>query len=202
METRVFISFAADALIAGILCGVLIYNLLERSANKIREKADRVTRVLTINTEDQRKGSAEVSSENYPLIVPPEIIDQQPVTIRESQKKSRQSAFVDELETNLTISTAIWRDKPIPFKTACWDNKPEKVEPNLASHLQDLIQLYVDISLANNVVWLATELGHRSKELDESYLKLCSGIADRIKNIIPVFNDNLLTRNNSHAATS
>jgi len=93
-------------------------------------------------------------------------------------------------------------NKPIPFKTACWDNKPEKVEPNLASHLQDLIQLYVDISLANDVVWLATELGHRSKELDESYLKLCSGIADRIKNIIPAFNDSLLTRYNSHAATS
>jgi hypothetical protein len=202
METGVFISFASDALIAGILCGVLIYNILERSANKSREKAYHVTHVLTINTEAQSQGCAEVFSEGYSQIGPPEIIDQQLLTIRESQKKSRQSAFVDELETNLTISTAQWRDKPIPFKTACWDNKPEKVEPNLAFHLQDLIQLYVDISLANNVVWLATELGHRSKELDESYLKLCSGIADRIKNIIPAFNDNLLTRYNSHAATS
>jgi hypothetical protein len=202
METRVFISFAADALIAGILCGVLIYNLLERSANKSQDKTDRVTHVLTINTEAQSKGSAEVFSGDYPQIRPPEIIDQQLLTIRESQKKSRQSAFVDELETNLTISTAIWRDKPISFKTTCWDNKPEKVEPNLASHLQDLIQLYVDISLANNVVWLATELGHRSKELDESYLKLCSGIADRIKNIIPAFNDSLSTRHSSHVATA
>ena len=202
METRVLISFASDALIAGILCGVLIYNLLERRVKQSQEKADSVAHVLTINTEDQRKDSAEVFSEGYPQIETPETIDQQILLIRESQKKSHQSAFVDELETNLTISTALWRDKPIPFKTACWDNKPEKVEPNLASHLQDLIQLYVDISLANNVVWLATELGHRSKELDERYLKLCSGIADRIKNIIPAFNDNLLTRNNSHAATS
>jgi hypothetical protein len=62
----------------------------------------------------------------------------------------------------------------------------------MASHLQDLIQLYVDISLANNVVWLATEIGHRSKELDESYMKLCSGIAERIKGIIPVVKETIL----------
>ena len=55
-----------------------------------------------------------------------------------------------------------------------------------------MIQLYVDISLANNVVWLATEIGHRSKELDESYMKLCSGIAERIKGIIPVVKETIL----------
>jgi hypothetical protein len=77
----------------------------------------------------------------------------------------------------------------MPFQTACWDAKLEKVEPSLMSHLQDLIQLYVDISLANNVVWLETEIGHRSKELDESYIKLCSGIAQRIKGIVPAINE-------------
>jgi hypothetical protein len=38
--------------------------------------------------------------------------------------------------------------------------------------------------LANNVVWLATEMNHRSKELDESYIKLCAGIAERIQKIM------------------
>jgi hypothetical protein len=119
----------------------------------------------------------------------PEIINDKILTIRESFKKSRQSSFIEELETNLTIATAPWKDRPMPFQTSCWDAKLEKVEPGLVSHLQDLIQLYVDISLANNVVWLATEIGHRSKELDESYMKLCSGIARRIKGIVPAISE-------------
>jgi len=119
----------------------------------------------------------------------PETINDKIITIRESFKKSHQSSFIKELETNLTIATAPWKDRPMPFQTACWDAKLEKVEPSLMSHLQDLIQLYVDISLANNVVWLETEIGHRSKELDESYIKLCSGIAQRIKGIVPAINE-------------
>jgi hypothetical protein len=32
---------------------------------------------------------------------------------------------------------------------------------------------------------MATEMNHRSKELDESYIKLCTGIAERIQKIMP-----------------
>lgn len=119
-------------------------------------------------------------------------ISHKTISVRESHKKTRQPAFIRELETNLTIATAPWKDQPVPFQTACWEAKIEKVEPGMVSHLQDLIQLYADINLANNVVWLATEIGHRSKELDESYLKLSSGIAERIKGIIPMFNEAIL----------
>ena len=119
-------------------------------------------------------------------------ISHKTISVRESHKKTRQPAFIRELETNLTIATAPWKDRPVPFQTACWEAKIEKVEPGMVSHLQDLIQLYADINLANNVVWLATEIGHRSKELDESYLKLSSGIAERIKGIIPMFNEAIL----------
>jgi hypothetical protein len=111
------------------------------------------------------------------------------LTVRESYKKSRQSAFLSELETNMKIATSPWTDKPILFQTTCWDATHEKVEPGLVEHLHDLIQLYVDISLANNVVWLSTEIGHRSEELDQSYIRLCAGIAKRIKGIVPALND-------------
>jgi hypothetical protein len=121
-----------------------------------------------------------------------ESINNKTISIRESHKKTRQTAFIRELEINLTIATAPWKDRPVPFQTTCWEAKLEKVEPSMVSHLQDLIQLYVDISLANNVVWLATEIGHRSKELDDSYMKLCSGIAERIKGIIPVVKETIL----------
>ena len=142
-----------------------------------------------------KNASAFIKQDN-PLnqIVPgkSEIINHKTISVRESHKKTRQTAFIRELETNLTIATAPWKDRPVPFQTTCWEAKFEKVEPGMASHLQDLIQLYVDISLANNVVWLATEIGHRSKELDESYMKLCSGIAERIKGIIPVVKETIL----------
>jgi hypothetical protein len=128
---------------------------------------------------------------NSDLNIPgkPEIINDKIITIKEKHKKSRQSSFIKELDTNLKIATAPWKDRPVPFQTTCWDAKLEKVEPGMVSHLQDLIQLYVDISLANNVVWLATEIGHRSKELDESYIKLCSGIAERIRGIVPAITE-------------
>jgi hypothetical protein len=230
MGTTAFILLALDALLAGILGGVLIYRGLERSIKNDGDEIDStVTHVLTIRPNGLAKDKPEVAFKNdrNPLTpeelrqifepakfeepeIPtqrafiekkpnntsaenvadePEIIIQEFMTTRESQKKSRQSAFVNELEINLRIATAPWKDTPVPFQTTNWDAKHGKVEPGLVTHLQDLIQLYVDISLANNVVWLATEIGHRSKELDESYIKLCRGIAERIKGIVPVINE-------------
>jgi len=88
METRVFISFASGALIAGILCGVLIYNLLERSIKKVPRKTDRVTHILTINTEGQQKDSAEVFSEGYTQIGRSETIDSKPLQSMKAKRNS------------------------------------------------------------------------------------------------------------------
>jgi hypothetical protein len=99
------------------------------------------------------------------------------------------SDFILELENNLAVATMPWSDKLTSFQTKCWDTKHGEYEPLLTAHHQELIQLYVDIGLANNIVWLATEIGHRSKELDESYVKLCDGIAESIKRIMPSLND-------------
>jgi hypothetical protein len=120
-----------------------------------------------------------------PIPEEPEIVTPEIIPIRENKTETTRSVFIMELETNLAIATTRWADKPILFQTEYWDNKQEKIEPVIESHLQELIQLYVDIDLANNVVWLATEMNHRSKELDESYIKLCDGIAERIQKIMP-----------------
>ena len=114
----------------------------------------------------------------------PEIVTPEIIPIRENKKETTRSVFIIELETNLAIATTRWADKPILFQTEYWDDKQEKIEPVIESHLQELIQLYVDIDLANNVVWLATEMNHISKELDESYIKLCAGISERIQKIM------------------
>ncbi len=118
----------------------------------------------------------------------PEVIKQMSTPAVEKPKESTKSDFIKELETNLTIATAPWADKLLPFQTSCWDAKHGESEPLLTAHHQDLIQLYVDVGLANNIVWLATEIAHRSKELDESYIKLCAGIAERLKRVVPPLN--------------
>ena len=100
------------------------------------------------------------------------------------KKETIRSDFIMELETNLTIATTPWADKLISFQTRSWDANRGAAEPTALSHLQELIQLYVDIDLANNAVWIATEINHRSKELDESYIKVCAGIVERIQKIM------------------
>ena len=119
-----------------------------------------------------------------PIPEEPEIVTPEIIPSRENKKETTRSAFIIELETNLAIATTPWADKPILFQTEYWDKKQGKIEPVIESHLQELIQLYVDIDLANNVVWMATEMNHRSKELDESYIKLCAGISERIQKIM------------------
>ena len=132
---------------------------------------------INLSMENQNISGSRIPEESE--IVTPEIIP-----IRENKKETTRSAFIIELETNLAIATTPWADKPILFQTEYWDNEQEKIEPVIESHLQELIQLYFDIDLANNVVWMATEMNHRSKELDESYIKVCAGIAERIQKIV------------------
>ena len=233
METIVFVLFALDASLVGVLGGVLLFRLLARRVEKNPDRAEKpVPDVWIVGPNDRAKdareillknaaagktpesfqqieqnllkGTEAVARKNAAVLIKQDItlnqivpgeskgVSHKTISVRESYKKTRQTAFIRELETNLTIATAPWKDRPVPFQTTCWEAKIEKVEPGKVSHLQDLIQLYADINLANNVVWLATEIGHRSKELDESYLKLSSGIAERIKGIIPMFNEAIL----------
>jgi len=95
------------------------------------------------------------------------------------------SGMMKELASNLVIAITPWADRLLAFQTSSWEATHGGGEPLLADHFEELIQLYVDINLANNIVWLATEIGHRSKDLDAFYLKLCSNIAERIRQILP-----------------
>jgi len=85
----------------------------------------------------------------------------------------------------LGIATKPWADKLLKFQTEFWDSTHGEGEALMANQGRELIQLYVDLSLANNIVWLSTEIGHRSRELDENYIKLCAVIADRLKRVMP-----------------
>jgi hypothetical protein len=100
------------------------------------------------------------------------------------QQESPKSDLITELKTNLAVASRPWAEKLIPFQTKYWDTNHSDSESMLTSYHQELMQLRVDIGLANNIVWLAEITGHRSKELDESYIKLCADIAANIRLIL------------------
>ena len=112
-------------------------------------------------------------------------VDPKNSPIIEETKQSDKSDFVKELETNFTIATTPWADKLLPFQTRLWDSTHGEDDPLMAIQSQELIQLYVGINLANNIVWLSAEMGHRSKELDENYIQLCTVIGERLKRLLP-----------------
>jgi hypothetical protein len=100
------------------------------------------------------------------------------------QQESPKSDFITELKTNLAIASTPWADKLISFQTKYWDTNQGDSEAMLTIHHEEMMQLHVDIGLANNIVWLATTTRHRSKELDESYITLCANIATNIRLIL------------------
>lgn len=101
-------------------------------------------------------------------------------TIVEDQKPAV-PALVAEVEANLAIATTPWTGNLLAFQTKVWDNNHE-VSPNSK---EELTEAYADIRLANNIVWLSTEVGRRSKELDEGYLSLRAKIAERLNQTLP-----------------
>jgi hypothetical protein len=85
-----------------------------------------------------------------------------------------------EIETNIATAKAQWTGKLLPFQTSAWDSSLYEVDSLPAGKLNDLNEAYVDIRLANELVWLSEVVGHIGKEIKESYVKLCSNIAERL----------------------
>jgi hypothetical protein len=106
----------------------------------------------------------------------------EPPKTMEPPKTTVPDLFV-EIENNQRIASQTWTGNLQPFQTQVWDTKRDEVHLLPAELREELTQAYFDMSLANSIVWLATEMGRRSSSLDESYLKLCIGIADRLNRL-------------------
>ena len=98
---------------------------------------------------------------------------------------TQQSEILKEIEVNLSIASAPRLDKMMPFQTSAWDTKKSELEFAGSDIRLKLAEVYIDISLANRIVWMASEFGLKSKDLEEGYLKLCKNIADRLQSILP-----------------
>jgi hypothetical protein len=95
--------------------------------------------------------------------------------------------LISEIENNRRIAAQPWSGTLFSFQTKVWDSNQDQLQLLPVNLREELKEAYFDISLANSIVWLATEMGRRSEHLDESYTKLCSGIAQRLSRLqLPV----------------
>jgi hypothetical protein len=93
-------------------------------------------------------------------------------------------ASLTEIRTNLAIATSPWTGKPSPFLTSIINTNPGVFDVLDSSRRSDLREAYTDMAMANNIVWLITDLGTNSKELEDSYVKLCTKIAERLTKVL------------------
>lgn len=98
------------------------------------------------------------------------------------------SSVYKEIESNMGIATSPWNGKLTAFQTNAWDTDQAAIEPELANQRSEIAEVYIDIRLANNLVWISNEVGRKSSNLDESYKQLCSKIAERLDKIIVEIN--------------
>jgi hypothetical protein len=103
----------------------------------------------------------------------------------ESPVASLKSAALIELEINLEIATRPAVEKLPSFQTEVWNNRRSEFSLNNSQLLGELTEAYVDMLLANNIVWLVTELGRDSPDLRASYSDLKTKVADRLKRVMP-----------------
>ncbi len=95
------------------------------------------------------------------------------------------SDLVLEVESNLAIASAPWTGKLTSFQTKALDADRNRIESLTQELKNEITEAYTDMRLANTLVWLSMDVGHRSKDLDESYLKLCNKITERLERIVP-----------------
>ncbi len=112
------------------------------------------------------------------------VVKEQPV---KEQPKFTPPGLLTEVKHNLKIAGEPAEDGLSSFQTDVWDAQRYRVGDLPANLRDDLEQAYVDMHLANNLVWLSTEFGRRTPDLNENYMRLCASIAqrlDKIKQII------------------
>jgi hypothetical protein len=107
----------------------------------------------------------------------------------ETQIDHNRLAYIKELENNLNIAVNPDTNKLSAFHTDVWDNNHSAFSELPSDIKTELREAYTDIVMANTIVWLSTGVGRRSKSLDNSYLNLCSKIADRLRNILPALKE-------------
>ena len=105
-----------------------------------------------------------------------------PSVIKE-QPKLTTPRLMAEVDDNLRISSEPWTGELIPFDTRVWDAQQYEVYQLPINLRNNLKQVYADIGLANQIVWFSTEFNRKSQEVDESYRRMRTSIAEELRRI-------------------
>ena len=111
------------------------------------------------------------------------------IQVAEEQPESTAPDLLTELETNHRIATESRIDEIRPFETRVWETSQNAVHKLTVNLREELAQAYLDMHQANDIVWLSTELGHKSQTLDEHYKNLCPRIAVRLEKLMPLLKE-------------
>lgn len=146
------------------------YDLLEELRKKRREAEEKELKSVAKEYEALAETFKKFEEESKPA---------------EEQTKVKVPNLFLEVENNLTVATKPWSNTLFNFQTEVFDSNRAEVDSLPIDIRGDLMQAYMDMRLANNLVRLAREAGQKSREVDESYIKLCEQIALRLQKVMP-----------------
>jgi hypothetical protein len=154
----------------------------EEQAKRIAEEARKAREIEELK---RREAEAKQLAEEQARRIAEEKVEEETV-VAEEPLESVIPNIGKEIENNYKVASQPWSGELFPFQTDVWDKNPTEVH-TLPNDIQEsLTQAYADVRLANSIVWLSTELGRRSSNLDENYKKLCASVASRFEKIIPL----------------
>jgi hypothetical protein len=94
-----------------------------------------------------------------------------------------------EIEQNFSIANKPMTGRLSNFQTNVWNTHRSEFNVLDRELLSELTEAYIDMLLANNVVWLGIELKRESPDLNASYIKLSNKVAERLQKIMPAIRE-------------
>jgi hypothetical protein len=95
------------------------------------------------------------------------------------------SPIILELEKNIEIATAPVPEVLVKFQLEIWNTHRRDYEKFNSAILGELTRAYVDMLLANNMVWMLSEFGSTNQNSLDDYLSLRTKVAERLQRIMP-----------------
>jgi hypothetical protein len=103
--------------------------------------------------------------------------------------KAPVSPAFKELQNNLSIAKRPLTNHLVNFEMTIWNTRRSEFSTVNETLMKELTEAYVDMNLANNVVWLVMELGRDSQDLKDSYSSLRTKIMERLQRVVPEVRD-------------
>ncbi len=101
----------------------------------------------------------------------------------EEQPKLLDPKLMAEVKNNFRISSEPWTGELIPFHTRVWDAEQYELYELPTNQRNDLKQVYDMIGQANQIIWFSTEFNCRDQNIDETYRRIRTIIAERLHRI-------------------